>query len=106
MRQIIDPGLYRKLSEPFPDANAMNSALNAFSEELRSLREKHHIADLIVISCASYIDGTSEVSAIHASHNGDPMMALPLLAHAYGAELERHKNMIESLATPKRRKRE
>lgn len=48
MTRTDNPGLYRKMSEPFSGADEANAAVKAFFDDVEAAREKHRIADVVV----------------------------------------------------------
>lgn len=96
-----DPGLYRKLSEPFESDEAANAALLAFQDELYELRVKHRIKDLAwvaEINIARPVDGDDdsecEFPAIVSNHYGDSMRSASLFAYAHGEAVVRHERAV------------
>lgn len=97
-----NPGLYRRMSEPFASAEEATAAINAFFDDLAALREKHRIADVHVIAKTNAIetDGEEHVS-ISRYHLGDALHAESMCAYAYGAETQARKALITSLLSGK-----
>jgi hypothetical protein len=84
-KPISDPANYRRLSEPFPSMDALNDALVAFSDEVRELRNKHKIRDVIVIVAGSYLnkDG-EEVDGLTYMMHGASDRQVAYLAEIFG----------------------
>lgn len=104
MKTIQDPALYRKLSEPHADMKAAEAAISAFFDDLRVAREKHRIPEMTILALANYLRDGVEATALWSQHSGDSTKALPILAQAYGAAMEENQFLMESLATPRKRK--
>ena len=49
MQAKNDPGLYRRMSEPFDSADAAQSAWDAFRADIEAAREKHKITEVVVL---------------------------------------------------------
>jgi hypothetical protein len=72
MTVINDPALYRKLSEPKENLEAAKAAFDAFYKDLREIREKHGIPDLVISYAANYLnEHGKESAAIQISNCGD-----------------------------------
>ena len=109
---INDPATYRRLSEPFASVDEAEKAWMAFAAELRELRAKHRIADLLAVAGISFIAADGEESWLPiVLHNGDEMKAETLAAYAFGAEQANRQERIAralqakpSIKNPKRTK--
>ena len=51
-----DPALYRELSAPFPSLDEANEVLKVFAEDLRALRLKHRLADVVCLIMVNVTD--------------------------------------------------
>lgn len=93
------------MSAPFPDVDSANVALNAFFEELYTLREKHRIANVHAIASIAILDADgNEGDSVARYHIGDPLRAEGMTAYAYGAEQsERESLIIHLIAQGKKR---
>jgi hypothetical protein len=101
-----NPGLYRRLSEPFADADAANEAIQAFFVEVEALREKHRIPDVLVLVEANMMTDGVETRGGARLFRGDKAHALPMLARSYGEERQQHENdMALLIESGRRRKR-
>jgi len=98
---ISDPKLYRKLSEPFPSVDEAENAAQAFAKDLRELRAKHGMQDVLASVGISFIaeDG-NESFQILVMHNGDELKSEMLAAYAFGHEQSRRQERIARIATP------
>jgi hypothetical protein len=76
-----DPALYRRLSEPFATAEELDAASTAFAAEIRALREKHRIPDVVYVMAANVKDGDGERMMLMSGNCGNPSMVAPLLRH-------------------------
>jgi len=94
--------LYRKLSEPFPDVATAEEAMNAFYEDLKSIGEKHKIADLLCgIRVGTIRDGRC-VETILSLFVGDVCHAEGMAAWIHGYEAaERQKRIARMLSQAK-----
>lgn len=45
---VSNPELYERMSEPYTDGSAAVHALRAFLDEVKELREKHRIPEIVV----------------------------------------------------------
>ncbi len=89
-----DPATYRRLSEPFPSVEEANEALAAFFRDVQAAREKHRIADVVVlVEISNVLDG-EEVRGSASSFYGDSARVLPMLAREFGAAQQRHEEQI------------
>lgn len=81
---IHDPKLYRELSQPFASVEAASEALDKFNSEVRELRSKYRIPDVVILTSVNidYPDG--EASAIGISHHGSPAVAQSIASYAAG----------------------
>jgi hypothetical protein len=84
---VQNPELYRKLSEPFENLMAANAALNGLMDDMRILREKHHIPDLYWVAriTAKSEDG-GETGAYSNGGMGNVLEWEAMLAYALGVE--------------------
>lgn len=89
-----DPANYRRCSEPFPTVEAANEALLAFFEEVRAARDRHRIADVLVLCEVSHVLDGEEVRGSAFAQHGDSARALPMLAREFGAAQQRHEEQI------------
>jgi hypothetical protein len=97
MERIIDQKNYRRVSEPFVNAEQANAAIELFYKEVRELRNKHRIADVLVVCCVNVSYAEGEGQAMSRSHHGDPLKAEALAAYAYGAEQAERRRMMNLL---------
>lgn len=84
-----DPAKYRRNSEPFPSVEASNEALAAFFAEVQAARDRHRIADVIVLCEVNVMTDDGEIRGGASSFLGDSTKQLPILAREYGAARER-----------------
>lgn len=96
---IHDPALYRSMSEPFATPTEAADAVEAFHLELRALREKHRIRDVVMVIAISALDANGEEgqSIAHASI-GNSDCVERLLAYALGQERRVRDRLIAKLA--------
>jgi hypothetical protein len=86
-KPINDPSLYRKLCEPFSNAETANENLQKFFSKIEELREELRIPDVTVLCTVNMLasDGT-EVTGFARMSRGDMNNVLPMLARSYGEE--------------------
>lgn len=101
MRQP-NPERYRRLSEPFANRDIANESLEAFFKELGELREKHRIADVLVVVCVNVRYGETEGAAMCHASFGDPLKPESMAAYAYGCEKAASEAMVNKLLSGKR----
>lgn len=80
-----NPSNYRRLCEPFESMEVANNAAQAFWEEFYELRNKHHIADCLVICRFAVATDKGEGIVHMRMHAGDEMHAENMAAFALGA---------------------
>lgn len=97
-----NPETYRAMSEPFLTPEEANAALQAFIEDVRAARLKHHIADVTLVAQSNllYADG-NEARALSHVHIGAVQESEGMLARALGeAQAERREAINKLLAGP------
>lgn len=94
-RAIKDPATYRRMSEPLASATEAEAATIAFFEELRALREKHHVRDVVAIVQVPYLADGEESMRLTTLTIGSRAEALPMLATAYGYERASYIAMLD-----------
>lgn len=101
---IVDPELYRRMCEPFDSKAECEEAATAFAGELRALREKHGLADVVCIiqTPVKQADGTVAHMML-TSNCGDSGKWLMMLAETFGAERERFAGLLASVARRERK---
>ena len=93
-----NPGLYRKLSEPFPSKEAANDALEKFQQELSALREKYRLADMHVLVQINVITESGEEGIFNSEMGfGDQRLVGTMLAMAMGREQSRRESELATL---------
>jgi len=97
---IRDPDLYHKLAVPFETEEAATAALKAFHLDLRRIRAKHHIADLIAAWRINIRGGPagSAGASMGKANMGDAEHSLGMAAWLFGHEQAEHKRDIARLA--------
>lgn len=95
-----DRKLNARMNEPHENADAVNAAMAAFEADVRAAREKHKVADAVVIMRVCYNGQDGEpVEAGGAIYIGDSRNWLLLLATEYGRERIREAEMFARLAS-------
>lgn len=96
---VKDPALYRQLSEPYESTAALTEAFMKFNEELRALREKYRIPDLVYVIVGNALNEEGEeCSAITMGNAGDSTKMELMLAWALGQERDRKTKLLRALA--------
>ncbi len=83
-RGIKDPATYRRMSEPLASQEEANKAVEAFFEDLRALREKHHIRDVVCTVQFAYVHEGVETVGGCPLIVGSTTEALHMAAVTYG----------------------
>jgi len=83
-RDIKDPALYRRMSEPLASPEEANKAVEAFFADLRALREKHHIRDVLCVVQLAYEQEGVETVGHCTTMIGSVTEALHMAAVTYG----------------------
>lgn len=102
---INDPENYRKMSEPFATAEEGNAAIDSFFVELRALRNKHRLADVLMVVSISMSYEAGEGRAITQSMHGDALKAEGMAACSLGRLQEERREIINQMMAGKRSKR-
>ena len=98
-RTVHDPDTYAKVSEPFPDSNAAQAALDEFFEAVRGLRVRCGIRDVQMVAVVNVVDPDAPggvTSAIGGWHLGNPAIAPRLLAFQAGRYERERAEELES----------
>ncbi len=92
------PDRYRRLSEPFESAEAIDAALAGFHKELEALREKYKIPDVYVIISANGLTEDGVEGAFTTTLQfGSEERAESLTAYAYGLASARRQERIAKM---------
>ena len=95
---IQDTATYREMSEPFAGTEELNDALLAFYEDLREIRTKHRLADVLVVVQDAYLDNDGqEIPALSRSNIGSIHNCLPMATWLYAKEQADHKRYLRHL---------
>ena len=90
-----DPGRYRRLQEPFENAEALDVAIEGLHRELGALREKYKIPDIyIVFSANAMTSDGAEGQFMSTLQFGSGERGEALAAYAYGLESARRQERI------------
>ena len=97
------PELYRELSEPFKSTDDCNEALVGFTKELRDIRAKYHIRELLVVMKGSAITESGEEGGLMVmGHHGNAVEEEGMAAWAFGqAQARRQQRMSDLVAEAK-----
>ena len=94
---IFEPDTYRAMSEPFEDAEALGEALTGFFKEMREVRAKYRIADVLYVVKDAYIHDGEEVPVMSRSNSGNTLNCLPMAAWLYAKENADHKETMREV---------
>ena len=87
-----DPKLYSEMTkDPFASNAAADDAIRAFFDEVDAARKRHRVPNVVVLAKTSYVADAlaadpQAVEGMATLFLGDSREALPMLAHAFGAE--------------------
>ena len=100
--KIVDPDNYTQMSVPFESSELANEALSGFYNELREIRKKYKIPDVLIVTKGSVKteDGTTGDYIQHSSF-GNSLNQLPMAAYAYGQIQAEHEALISKLIAGK-----
>ena len=92
---ISDPANYREMLKPFPDIAAAEAAAQAFHNDVRELRKKHKIPDVVFAyeMSAMMVDGKESVF-LNSFTCGSQLKEEYLAAFAFGQATSRHSEMV------------
>lgn len=96
-----NPKNYRKMSEPFPDADTANQVLSDFFTELSELREKYRVADVLCIVAVNVQYDETEGRALTYFHAGDELNTESLAAYGYGRAQAERREVVNQLLSGK-----
>lgn len=96
-----DPATYRKMQEPFGSPETANAALQAFFDDVKAARVKHHIADVLLVINVNVVYPSGEGQALTCSMIGDELRGEPMAAYAHGAMAAEHREMMNTLLSGK-----
>lgn len=102
-RLFNDPALYRRMSQPKASIDAAQAAWDAFCAEVRVLREKHAIPDVLVASFIPCIEGDNETEVFANLNLGSSARSLELAARLYGSEQAIHEAMMRVMVSESKR---
>jgi hypothetical protein len=94
---INDAATDRAMSEPFQSAAAADEALAAFDAELRELRRKHKITDVLCVSHFTVMSGGREAENWSSSFIGNVLMAEAMAAYSFARERAQARQRIARL---------
>ena len=95
-KSTTNPDLFRRLSEPHESRETLETDLAEFYEAVSKLRAEHGLLNVYILVETPVMLGDEEQTVCHSIHFGDSTAALPMVARAYGAERERHEQLIAS----------
>lgn len=107
-----DPRTYREMSEPFPDQEMAQAAVDGFCKEMRELRRKYRIADILCVMSVNVMmefpndPEKQELPIMVLSSHGDATHAERMAAYAMGStERDREHAVKETMALGKGRRK-
>lgn len=103
-KRFANPSLFRQLNQPFADVDAANAAIEAFFEELGSLREKHKMANVLLVVEGSYLVDGEEQEFITSASYGDGAKPLAMAAWAHGREEATYADAIATIRSQGRKR--
>lgn len=93
-----NPGLFRRMAEPFPNVEAANVAVEAFWDEFAALREKHKVTNVYVIVESPYLaDDGEETGMCLCGMIGDSQKSEAMTAYAFGRESAKRQENISRI---------
>jgi hypothetical protein len=95
--EIHNADVYREMSEPFESLEAADAALAAFDKELRELRVKHKITDVLCVTHFNTLINGKEQEHFATSLVGSVLMGEGMAAYAFGSEKARARQRIARL---------
>ena len=96
--EIYEPDTYRVMSEPFTAADDLSEALTGFFKEVREIRAKYRIADVLFVVKDAYLDHDGEeVPMMARGNNGNVMNCLPMAAWLYAKENADHRQTMKDM---------
>lgn len=94
---IHAPDTYREMAEPFADVEGLNKALAGFSEEVRALRAKYRLADVLVVVKDAYVHDDGEIPMMARFNAGNSLNCLPMATWLYAKENADHKSLMRDI---------
>jgi hypothetical protein len=94
MEEFRAASLYLKMARPFPTEQAAELAIHGFLEDLKVAREKHRIANALLVASVN-IEGLGE--CIVPGFVGDASQQLPLASFLVGWAKSRHDRLMAAL---------
>lgn len=92
-----DPNNYHEMSKPFENPEQANQAISDFYEDLKAIRKKHKIPDVLVVLEASVIyESGNRGEFMHHVGLGDARNQCALGAFAYGQTQADHREFINT----------
>jgi len=91
---IKDPALYRRMGEPHVSHEEANKASTAFFADLKALREKHRIRDIVCSLQVAFVGPDGETVGQSTLTIGSSIEAVGMAAITYG---ELRSDLAESL---------
>jgi hypothetical protein len=76
---------YYEMSKPHEDAQALNKAFTEFFDDLKTIRERHKIADVLIVIGDTFKKDDNDIqAATSVIRYGDESHGLPMAAYALG----------------------
>jgi hypothetical protein len=96
-----DLSLYRRMSEPFESRALAEKALDSFYEDIKAVREKHKIREVVIVAQTSYAGDDGESDILVNSSLGNHVNAEAMLAYALGVTQTERRKHIDRLLSGK-----
>ena len=88
MEYISNPGLYEEMSKPYENASSATKAMQAFADDLRELRKKHRIPNVVAILGTKTKDGDNVRDQVSWTNCGDLALVPDMLNAAFSFVVE------------------
>lgn len=100
-KPINDPANYARLNVPFERLEELQVAIQAFTADVRRLRQEYGLPDVYVIVRGSYmkdeVNKADPEDILTTFHCGSSGKTLYMTAAAFGAEKKRHDEVLDEL---------
>lgn len=97
---VNNPEKYEELSKPFENRQEAEKAIKAFLRAVSKLRDKHKIADVVVVIKGSFLDpenSDKKLEYMYHTQNGHALNGLPMAGFLLEKMREQHNEIVEQL---------
>lgn len=97
---VSDPDKYEELSKPFENRQEAEKAIKTFLKAVSKLRDKHKIADMVVVIKGSFMDSETpdqKLEYIYHTQNGHALNGIPMAGYLLSKMKEQHNSIVEQL---------